>query len=70
MLTTSAAESLARNETFARVQHERSKSTALTRLQMDLAAARWERMQAESGMSVSSEPRIPQVPALFRARVN
>ena len=40
----------------------------LTRLSMDLAAARWEKHQASLGNTVSTETRAPQVPALFQAR--
>lgn len=70
MLTTFSAESAARNFTFDRVQDQRSKHGSLTRIQMDLAAARWERIQAENGVAISSESRMPQVPALFKARMD
>jgi hypothetical protein len=70
MLTTFSEESVARNVTFNRVQDMRSKHGSLTRIQMDLAAARWERMQSANGVAISSENRLPQVPALFKARMD
>lgn len=70
MFTTFSAESANRNQSFAHVQEQRSTHGALTRIQMDLAAARWERMQAANGVVISSENRLPQVPALFKARMD
>ena len=50
---------------FHAVARQRS---PLTRLAMELAAARWTKHQAELGNIVSSKERAPQVPALFQAR--
>jgi len=60
-----SATQVARATPFHAITLQRS---PLTRLSMELAAARWEKHQASLGHVVSFETRAPQVPALFQAR--
>ena len=63
MLHTDTSSFAQNNEAFARVQHERLQRNALTSLSLELAAARWERMNPSS-----CADRKPQVPVLFKGK--